>query len=496
MSKKSIENLKQKVKQFPNDKRFIEQLANSYAQIKDWDKACMCFERFLENNPEDADFYFNHAYHLRFAGKYEKSIVQYQKSLQFNISQPEEVYLNIAIIYSDYLRLENEAMAALEVALKLNKTYIPALYNLANIYEDAGDKARASHLFEEILRLEPSYYDALARLAHIKSMSSLNDDIIKKMLKADKDSKIAINTKININYALGKAYDECKDYSSAIHYYANANELDKRHSQPYVPVQHESYINEMMEVFSKDYFANIPVISDEMPIFICGMFRSGSTLVEQILAAHPKVTAGGEREFFIRLIDSELALFPRSMLTTHIDKLQSIAKNYLKDLAKAFPHAENIIDKRPENYLYVGLIKTLFPNARIIYTERNALDNCLSIYFLRLGSRMNYSSDLSHIAHYYKLQQKLMSYWRELYPSSIFTINYDRLVDNPSDEIKQLVTFLKLDWHNDCLNFHQVDNRVKTASVWQVRKPLYRSSSGRWENYRSNVQTLLKEFNV
>lgn len=491
MSENSIENLKNAIKQNPSNKHFIDQLANEYARLKDWHSASHCYIEYLQNNPKDAEAYFNYAYNLRFAGQYEQAILHYRKSLVLGISQPEEIHVNIAVILADYLRLEEEAITELELALTLNNTYVPALYNLANLYEDSGNKKQAQTLFLAILAIEPRYYDALARLAQIKKFSDKDDDLITKLILANNDKQIELSTKININFALGKALDDCGEYNSAFRYFERANLLTQKITTSYDPIAHERFVEQIRQVFDNEIIESFSDISDAEPIFICGMFRSGSTLVEQILAAHPQLTAGGEREFFIRLVESSLAPFPSAVLSTEVEKFKKIAQDYLAELSKSFPEAKHVIDKRPENFLFVGLIKILFPKARFIYTQRNILDNCLSVYFLRLGNRMNYSLDLSNTAHYYKMQAQLMGFWQNKFHDSIHIVNYDELVKCPTEEMKRLISFLNLDWNESCLNFHQVKNKVKTASVWQVRKPLYSSSSGRWKNYKKFISELL-----
>lgn len=484
MFENKIENLKQSISNDPGNKYLVEQLANEYVQRKDWLNASNCYANYLKHNNEDAEAHYNYAYNLRYAGEYEQAIKEYRKALSLNISQPEELHLNIAVILAEYLRREESAINELEIAIALNSTYIPALYNLGNLYEDAGDKHRAEQLFSNIIAIDPKYYDALARLAQIKTFSDVNDTLIHQLIQANNDHAIELSEKINVNFALGKALDDCKDYENAFRHYELANNISQKTMPAYNESNQEYYIEQIIKVFNDEALIDLKVISDAAPIFICGMFRSGSTLVEQILAAHPKLTAGGEREFFIRLVEGSLAPFPTSVLNTELKKLKNISKNYLADIVKSFPGNEQVIDKRPENFLYVGLIKLLFPNARFIYTQRNPLDNCLSVYFLRLGAKMNYSVNLSTIAHYYKTQAKLMTFWQNKYADSIHVVSYDELVQQPKEQISGLLSFLNLEWNDNCLNFHQVKNKVKTASVWQVRKPLYKTSSGRWENYQ------------
>jgi hypothetical protein len=228
------------------------------------------------------------------------------------------------------------------------------------------------------------------------------------------------------------------------------------------------------------------------PLFICGMFRSGSTLAEQILAAHSQVAAGGELAFLPSLVRSELAPFPATMATVSQARLDELAASYLDLLARLFPHGERVTDKRPDNFLYIGLIKRLFPQARIVHTVREPLDNCLSIYFLHLDHGMSYALDLADIAHYYVQYRRLMAHWQTLYGADIFDLDYDALVREPRSTLDRLMQFCGLEWEEACLSFEQGTRAVKTASVWQVREPLYRRSSGRWRNYAAHIAPLQK----
>lgn len=496
MQSNNISTLINLVESDPNNKNLLNQLAFAFGQSKQWKNACIYFQRLYLLMPNDANTCFNYAYHLRFAGNFKEAIKLYKEALLLNITQPEEVYLNIAVIYSDYLRQDDDAEKELKQALLINPDYIPAMYNLANLYEDKGNNSEAYLWFNTIIKKHPTYYQALARLVYLKKFNSLNDPIYQKLVSAANDKAINNSIKIDINFALGKLLDDCANYSAAFSHYQLANELDKKTSPQYDRQAQTALVERIKGVFNQEYFAKFPKISDASPVFICGMFRSGSTLAEQILAAHPKITAGGEIEFFIRLTAGSLAPFPESLSSLVLEQYQTIAKDYIEELNRAFPDAEYVIDKRPENYLFIGFIKALFPNARFIYTQRNILDNCLSVYFLRLGHKMSYALDLEDIAHYYQSQVELMSFWQSKFPDDIYCLSYEQLVCNHEKEIRKLIDFVSLEWDEKCLSFYKVNNTVKTASVWQVRQPLYTSSSGRWGNYKQELSALIKKLKM
>ena len=171
-------------------------------------------------------------------------------------------------------------------------------------------------------------------------------------------------------------------------------------------------------------------------------------------------------------------------------QLRILSEQYLKSLSQLFPGAMHVTDKRPDNFLYIGLIKRLFPAAKIVHTTRDPLDNCLSIFFLHLDPGMRYAFDLMDIGHYYAQYRRLMAHWKSLYGADILDFDYDTFVREPEASTRRLTDFCGLDWEDACLSFHTAARAVKTASVWQVRQPVYRQSSGRWRNYERQLEPL------
>ena len=288
--------------------------------------------------------------------------------------------------------------------------------------------------------------------------------------------------------------DECGAWNAAFAAYAAANADSRRGGAAgtalYDRRAHERFIEQLIAAFAPDQAVAAPQPQGNRPVFICGMFRSGSTLCEQILAAHSRVAAGGELSFLPSLVRTELAPFPATMATVTQAQLDQLAARYLDLLARLFPQGDRVTDKRPDNFLYIGLIKRLFPDARIVHTVRNPLDNCLSIYFLHLDHGMSYALDLADIGHYYIQYRRLMEHWRALYGADILDLDYDALVREPRPAIERLLEFCGLGWEEGCLSFEQTARAVKTASVWQVRERLYQRSSGRWRNYAGQLAPL------
>jgi len=176
-------------------------------------------------------------------------------------------------------------------------------------------------------------------------------------------------------------------------------------------------------------------------------------------------------------------------------ELSAVGDEYLSSLRQLFPGASHVTDKRPDNVLHLAVIRAMFPAARIIHTRRELRDNCLSVWFQQLGAPLSYATDLADTAHYYRLQQRLVARWHELFGENIFTVDYDELVRDPEPVLRALLEFLGLPWDEACLEFQRARSQVKTASLWQVREPLHTRSSGRWQNYQPYIDHIdaLKE---
>ncbi len=461
-------------------------------------EAIEAYQGLLAQVPGLPDSWYNLALLQKKLGGFDAALSSYQEALNRGISQPEEVHLNRAVIFSDCLRQEAAAESALRKALELNPRYLPALLNLANLYEDVGRREDALAQYEALLTIAPNHCEALARYVTLKGVTGLDDPLVKRLKSAITHSGANAMDKASLGFALGKVLDACGAFDQAFSAYVRANQSSRAGAQTgsrgplYDRQSHERFIDQLIQTFASPspHPAMPRAGSSPCPIFICGMFRSGSTLAEQILAGHPKMRAGGEIDFIPALVRDELAPFPASIAHISAPQLEQIALRYRDRLSSMFPGASHITDKRPDNFLYIGLIKRLFPNAKIIHTKRDALDNCLSIYFLHLGHGMGYALDLMDIGHYYQQYQRLMTHWQQLYGADILTLEYDTLVHEPRPAIETLLDFVGLDWDDNCLHFQHVKNAVKTASVWQVREGLYQRSSGRWRNYAHHLAPL------
>jgi tetratricopeptide (TPR) repeat protein len=391
---------------------------------------------------------------------------------------------------SEYLERAQDAEHELKRALAVNPRFAPAWLNLGNLYEDLGDTRGARTAYHSALKIDPANGRALARLAAIDTFEGKADVAIPRLRQAIRNPALAIEDKAEIAFALGNALDAIGEYDEAFATFVEANEASRASAPPpgvhYDPAAQERLVDELIRLFPTSAPRAGPG-GLKPPIFICGMFRSGSTLAEQILARHSRVSAGGEFEFLPALIHEFLQPYPTALASASQETLERVRDQYLARIGAIHPEADVLTDKRPDNFLHIGLIKTLFPNAKIVHTKRNPLDNILSVYFLHFQHNISYGLNLDHIAHWYGQYLKLMDHWKSIYPDDIHDLHYDELVSRPEPTVARMVEFCGLEWEEACLSGTAARSPVRTASVWQVRQPLHRRSSGRWRNYAGHL---------
>ncbi len=452
--------------------------------------AVRAFEVLLARYPDLPDSWYNLALLQRQLGRYEAALASYQQALDRRIRVPEEVHLNRGVIYADCLLRPDDAERELRHALALNPNYVPALLNFGNLCEDRGDGEAARRLYERALDQDPNCWEALARLGYLVRAPKPGDPLIARLRAALSQRNASAADKASLGFALGRMLDAVGEYDPAFAAYQDANRQSRASAPAGTGRYDRSAQEDLVDALIAAFPARRPADADaRAPIFICGMFRSGSTLAEQALAAHPLVTAGGELPLLPALA-GELTPFPAAAARASSEQLAALAHRYAASLALLFPGAHLVTDKRPDNFLYVGLIKALFPAAKIVHTKRDPVDNCLSVYFLHLDHSMAYALDLMDIAHFYRQHRRLMAHWKSIYGAEIFEFDYDAFVAAPRPALERLLDFCGLDWDDACLSFHRQQNVVKTASVWQVREPLYKTSSGRWRRYERHISAL------
>lgn len=467
----------------PNDLSYYVRLAAVLEELGETEAAIEHYRRLLKRRPRLAAAHFNLALLYKRSRRFADALAAYEQAARLGIRDVQEVYSNMGVLYSE-MRRAADARAMYERALEIEANYVPALFNLAGLCEEEGLRDRATELYRRILTIDAAHWDSLSRLAHVAPIANADDEIVAALKDGIERAKDPL-AREGLYFGLGKVLDDLGRYEEAFAAYAAGNALGKLRLPVYDRVATERAFGELIDFFARGRIQALATGSRASPIFICGMLRSGSTLVEQILAAHPAVTPGGELDLLPWLIGRRLMPYPQHVENASRNELESFGEEYLSSLHELFPGAEHPTDKTPDNFVHLGLIKLLFPASRIVYTKRNALDNCVSVFFQQLGGRLSYTADLEDIAHFYRQHERLMAHWNSALGPNIFTVDYDELVRSPEQVIRRLLQFLGLPWHESCLSFHRAEGLVKTASVWQVREELNARGSGRWRNYES-----------
>lgn len=455
-------------------------------------EAVAVYEQLLALQPEWLDGWYNLGQARWRARRFEAALDAYQRALDGGVRSPEEVHLNRAVILARHLERPDAAGLELERAVDRNPSYLPALLNLGSLCEQQGDADRALHWYGKVHAAEPGHALALSRLASLRTLSDAEDPILHRLAAALSEPGRSHAEQADLGFGLGKALDDLGRYDEAFAAYSAANAASRRAggSRSCYDAQAEAARIHRLAAQFPGPQAEPPSAAIQPPIFICGMFRSGSTLIERVLAGHPRVTAGGELDLLPALAAEHLPPDGPWPVLAQPGLLARLSRNYLEAVRQRFPAADVVTDKRPDNFLHIGLIKALFPTARIVYTRRNPLDNCLSLFFLHLAHDMPWAMDLVDAGHWYRLHQDLMTHWQQVHSGTIHTVDYDRFVIDPETETRRLLEFCALEWEPACLDFHRSSERVQTASLWQVRRPLYRHASGRWRNYRRHLGAL------
>ncbi|TCM18605.1 Flp pilus assembly protein TadD [Novosphingobium sp. PhB165] len=359
------------------------------------------------------------------------------------------------------------------------------------------DEARKQLL--EAVRLNPALYGAYANLNDLVDFSREPELFAALSEQMEKETDSSGAHILPLHYAYAKALDDTGEPEQALDHYIRGGRI-KRSVLNYVETDTAQFFADIKATFSKEFFRETTFAGNpsERPIFIVGMPRSGSTLVEQILSAHPDVFGAGEVKHLNRVLHGlrdrfpSLSHYPQIMGELSEAHLAGMASRYLEMAGANVENALRISDKLLTNYYFVGLIHVLFPNARFINTRRNPVDTCLSAFTKLFKDDMPHSYDLAELGRYYRMYEDLMDHWQEVLPAGVMmAVQYEDVVAHTEETAREIVSFLGLEWDDACLAFHESRRPVKTASVAQVRKPIYTSALERWRRYGPGLAPLI-----
>ena len=394
----------------------------------------------------------------------------------------------------------DEAMEVVEEGLKLAPENENLLLQKASILEKKGKDQEAFKIVKRFFQNREDHNpQAVSLLATLCKKFHVEEEGIELLNEVLKNKNLGQSFISSTKFILAELYDSIGEYDKAFEALKEANDLVPR---TYSREKEEEFIKALKEVFTKEFFEKAPrsSIKTQKPIFIVGMPRSGTSLTEQILATHPDVFGAGELSK-VGEISSFLPYWLKKNINfpwicNHLtqDVIDKAAKEYL-DFIDSLSGGKFLFvtDKMPGNFVYLGLIFLMFPEAKIIHCKRNPYDTCLSNYFQNFAAAgLGYSYNLEDLGHYYRLYLDIMDHWKKVLPTKIYENEYEELVQNPKEKIKEILDFCGLSWYEGCLEFYKTKRDVKTASYDQVRKPIYKKSVARWKRYEKHLEPLKK----
>jgi tetratricopeptide (TPR) repeat protein len=463
-------------------------LGNALLDLGRPDDAMASYRRALAVSPDFTEAHTNLGNVLRGLGRLDEAVACYRLALD---TRPDfaEAHSNHAIA----LRLQGrtaEAEASCRRALEINPDLAAAFAVLAEMNADKGLFAQAEHLFRRAISIEPETAEAWVGISRLRKLTA-SDATWAAEAQRIAGRSLAPRKEVLLRYAIGKYFDDVEDFEQAFANYQRANNLTKLYRARYDRQQLAQAIDLIIHSYHREWVrqTRIDANPSARPVFIVGMIRSGTTLAEQILASHRAVFGAGELMFW----NTAAASYHPAALSHALKQrtLSDLASEYLRLLKNLSADALRVVDKMPGNFLHLGLIHAALPHARIIHLRRNPIDTCLSIYFQHFETFHAYATDLEDLAHYYNEYLRLMKHWRSSLPAStIIDVPYEGLVGDQEAWSRKMLEFIGLPWDPRCIDFHRTDRTVITASKWQVRQKISRSSVNRWRNYQKFVGPL------
>ena len=489
---------------------------------RDYADALDCFQELVTLDPRDAVARNSLGVTLAELARYQEAEHELRRAIGIRPSYPE-VHHNLGNVLLSMGR-HNESEDPLRRALKLKPSYVDARITLAMVLTLLGRVREARDCYEKALRLAPRNTHAQVGLGQVEALEGRFPEaeaVYRRALEAEPDASYALASlawtrkmtpadatwleraekvaagkltpvdEATLRFAMGKYCDDVGDYARAFRNYQRANELHKLRAEPYDREMRARFVDDLIRVHTPEALAQARAgaADSARPVLVVGMPRSGTSLVEQILASHPAARGAGELNFWTIVMRKHESTVRREILPEPLRR--HLAQDYLRVLAGHSPDAARVIDKMPVNSDYLGVIHSILPNARVIYLRRDPIDTCLSCYFQQFPPSLNFSMDLSDLAHYYREHQRLVAHWRRvLPPESFLDVPYAELTADQETWTRRILEFVGLPWNERCLDFHKTDRVVTTASTWQVRQKIYRSSVERWRRYEKFIGPL------
>ena len=433
---------------------------------------------------------------FRVQNKLEESKKAFENLIKLD-PKNNEAFVALGTIYNKLAQYK-DGINSYKKALKLNDNNARVYLSMGHALKTLGNRKECEDSYLKAIKLFPLSGEGYWSLANLKTYT-FNENQIQAMKSAIKED-MHEQEKIQMMFALGKAYESKKDFKESFKFYNDGNWMQRK-TVEYNAEENSKSIDLTIDFFkqNKEKLNFDSGISSKDPIFILGLPRAGSTLLEQILSSHSMIE-GTEELHNIMTIGRRIRTtndsknYLNNLLDLNKENISSYGNMYIDETRWARKDNNFFIDKMPNNFPHIGLIKMILPNAKIIDARRNPLDGCFSCFKQYFAKGQHFTYDLDDVARYYKDYLKIMKFWNNYFPDEIHTVCYENVINNPEQEVRLMLKYLGLDFEKSCMDFHKSSRPVKTASSEQVRQPIYKSGMNYWENYEDDLSTLVKHF--
>ena len=414
--------------------------------------------------------------------------------LESGLAYPYVLLGNLESKAGDY----EAAVTAFETALGKQADNGGALAGLGHALKTIGRQEQAIDRYRSCVQSYPAFGEAWWSLANLKTFRFSDDEVAVMEQHVDQE-RLNDETRVNINFALGKAYEDRGDYDKAFHRYDSGNKLRRAH-ESYDPVQNEALHDQIIEAITPQFIEENAAHAEQRndPIFIVGLPRSGSTLIEQILASHSQVDGTHELPDLPRVIRTINQWqihgkgYPVAVPLLEPVHIKELGEQYLNATDRYRKGAPRFTDKMPNNFSMVGLLALILPNAKIINARRHPLDSCMGSYKQLFYRGQSFTYDLVELGEYYLEYQRIMDHWNKILPGRVLDVHYENMVVNQEEETRRLIEFCELPWEDACLRFYETERAVNTASSEQVRQPIYSKSINAWRRFENHLGPLVE----
>ena len=481
----------------PTNVDALRLLASVAMRAKQWGDAEALLERALEISPDFHQGWNDLGLARQEQDKTDAAIEAFERVIRL---EPHRASGYVAVgTVKAMIGKHDEALDLFNKALEKDATNFGALSGLGHVLKTVGKQEDAITSYRECVRLNPDHGETWWSMANLKTFR-FEDADIENMLQRSKRESLLEEQRTNFHFALGKAYEDKEDYESAFEQYSLGNE-NRRQRETYDPVQTVDLHDRFMETFSKEFFHERlgSGCQSNAPVFIVGLPRSGSTLIEQILASHPDVEGTHELPDLGRVARSvglqrdDRKAYPQVIPLLSDDELAELGEEYLRRTER---HRETgtlrFTDKLPNNFVHVGFLSLTLPNAKIINAKRHPLDSCLGSFKQLFARGQPFTYDQFELAEFYLEYQRLMDHWHEVLPGKVLDVQYENVVDDLETEVRRILEYCELPWDDACLRFYENERAVKTASSEQVRKPIYSTSKHLWRRYEQHLDPMIE----